>query len=152
MLLQPPTPTHVTTLVAFPQTPHHMLSLMLVPALAVSSAALLVLSCKSLAGSSADRSALTASSLSDASSGFQWPVPFFCFARESCLCLSKSVCVDDSLSPNREEVEMKKPRPKTTLLACAVRIAMMDLADIILFEGVCLYVACVCTSRVSPKG
>ena len=36
------------------------------------------------------RSAFTLSSLSDASSGFQWPLPAFCFARESCLCLSAS--------------------------------------------------------------
>lgn len=68
-------------------------SRMLVPALVVSSAAFLVLSCN-LAVSSGlvvVRSALTAASLSDASSGFQWPWPFFCFARESFLCLSKSM-------------------------------------------------------------
>lgn len=62
---------------------------MLVPALDISSAAFLVLSCSSLSSSgvrSRDaRSALTASSLSDASSGFQWPEPFFCFSRESFL-------------------------------------------------------------------
>lgn len=67
-----------------------MCSLTLVPALALSSAALLVLSC-SLAVSSSDLgplSARRASSLSEASSGFQWASPRFCLLRESCLCFS----------------------------------------------------------------
>lgn len=35
------------------------------------------------------RSAFTASSLLEASSGFQWPLPDFCLERESCLWWSK---------------------------------------------------------------
>lgn len=70
-----------------------MASLILVPALLVSSAAFFVLSCNAAIFSDAcrsldARSAFTASSLSDASSGFQWPEPFFCLARESLLCRS----------------------------------------------------------------
>lgn len=41
---------------------------------------------------------------------------------------------------------MKKPRPRTTLLACAERNVMMDLADIILLKLI------VCTSRVLYVG
>ena len=68
---------------------------MLVPCLAFSSAASLVRSCRRfMAASPAScglmRSALTLSSLSDASSGFQWPLPWRCFESESCLCLSNS--------------------------------------------------------------
>lgn len=69
-----------------------MLSLTLVPAFAASSAALFVLSCSFAVSSGPELllSAFTASSPSDASSGFQWPLPSFCFLIESCLCLSKS--------------------------------------------------------------
>jgi hypothetical protein len=77
-----------------------MLSLTLVPALALSSAALFVLSCSLAVSSGPDEllSALTASSPSEASSGFQWPWPFFCLAMESCLCLSKSTLSSALLS------------------------------------------------------
>ena len=73
---------------------------MLVPDLAVSSAVDLVRSCSleissltppaAAAAASRARSALTASSLSEASSGFQWPLPAFCFLSRSCLCFSGS--------------------------------------------------------------
>ena len=66
---------------------------MLVPALCVSSADFLVCSC-SLEMSSlptGDRSALTASSLLEASSGFQWPLPSLCFVRRSSLCFCCSL-------------------------------------------------------------
>ena len=65
-----------------------MPSLMLVPDLLVSSAARLVLSCIAATSSSDDRSARTASSLSEASSGFQWPDPSSCLSSESFLCSS----------------------------------------------------------------
>jgi hypothetical protein len=79
-----------------------MLSFMLVPCLAVSSACPLVRSCsRFIAASPASpgvmRSALTVSSLSEASSGFQWPCPRFCFSMESSLCLAKSEALG---SPN----------------------------------------------------
>lgn len=68
---------------------------MLVPALWVVSAASLVRSCRrfmaSSEASSPDmRSAQMDSSLLEASSGFQWPLPCFCLERESCLCFSKA--------------------------------------------------------------
>lgn len=59
-----------------------------VPLEAFSSAWCLVRSCSLETSSCGVRSALTASSPSEASSGFQWPWPDFCFDRESCLCLS----------------------------------------------------------------
>lgn len=63
-------------------------SLVEVPDEAFSSACCLVRSCSLEMSSWGVRSALTASSPSEASSGFQWPLPVFCFERESCLCLS----------------------------------------------------------------
>lgn len=69
---------------------NHKPSFMLVRFLLVSSARSLVWSCnRFMAASPASlgpmRSALTLSSLTDASSGFQWPWPRFCFSSESCL-------------------------------------------------------------------
>lgn len=66
----------------------YMGSLVEVPEELFSSACFLVRSCSFEMSSSGVRSALTASSPSEASSGFQWPCPDFCFERESCLCLS----------------------------------------------------------------
>lgn len=72
--------------------PH--MSFMLVPCFLVSSARPLVSSCSRLMLASVDppagscRSALMLSSLLDASSAFQWPLPCFCLAIESCLCFS----------------------------------------------------------------
>lgn len=63
-------------------------SLVEVPELVFSSACCLVRSCSLSKPSLGVRSALTASSPSEASSGFQWPWPDFCLERESCLCLS----------------------------------------------------------------
>lgn len=68
----------------------HRPSRMLVRFLLVSSARPLVCSCSCFMAASpaslgAMRSALTLSSLTDASSGFQWPWPFFCFSSESFL-------------------------------------------------------------------
>lgn len=63
-------------------------SLVEVPDEDFSWACFLVRSCNELMSSSGWRSAFTASSPSDASSGFQWPLPDFCLERESCLCLS----------------------------------------------------------------
>lgn len=74
------------------QEPH--MSFMLVPCFLVSSARPLVSSCSRLMLASVDppagscRSALMLSSLLDASSAFQWPLPCFCLAIESCLCFS----------------------------------------------------------------
>ena len=70
-------------------------SFMLVPCFCRSSAVCLVRSCSSrMAASFASpgdmRSALMASSLLDASSGFQWFRPSFCFLSWSCLCFSNS--------------------------------------------------------------
>lgn len=48
----------------------------------------LVRSCSLEKSSLGLRSALTASSDLEASSGFQWPWPDFCFWSESCLCFS----------------------------------------------------------------
>jgi hypothetical protein len=66
----------------------YMGSVALVPLLDLSSTCFLVRSCSLEMSSSGVRSALTASSPSEASSGFQWPLPVFCFESESCLCLS----------------------------------------------------------------
>lgn len=66
----------------------YMGSVPLVPLLDFSSACFLVRSCSLEMSSSGVRSALTASSPSEASSGFQWPLPVFCLDSESCLCFS----------------------------------------------------------------
>lgn len=66
----------------------YMGSLVEVPDEDFSSACALVRSCSLLMSSWGWRSAFTASSPSEASSGFQWPLPDFCLERESCLCLS----------------------------------------------------------------
>ncbi len=69
--------------------------ILLVPCFLVSSALPLVSSCSrfipaSPASNGGIRSALTISSLAVASSGFQCAWPFFCLARESCLCREMS--------------------------------------------------------------
>lgn len=52
------------------------------------SACFLVFSCRVLMSSLFSRSALTASSLLEASSGFHSPLPLLCLLSESCLCSS----------------------------------------------------------------
>lgn len=63
-------------------------SVPLVPLFDFSSACFLVRSWSLEMSSSGVRSALTASSPSEASSGFQWPLPVFCLESESSLCFS----------------------------------------------------------------
>lgn len=89
-----PSTTHNSPVLVGPLSTHpHIPSRVLVPARLVSSAARFVRSCIRATSSGAKWSARTASSLSVASSGFQWPEPFRCLDSESCLCLSASTPV-----------------------------------------------------------